>query len=193
MGAPRWAAVLWLGLTLACGERQHATSDTVNAVDSSGTMRGGARVAGAGDAELERAARSVVRFLRTGSSFDSLLLADTVELRVAPEGGGASRRVARQALRDRYAWTIGDGNRRVVLVPPVGHAAIDFAVGQHYRCQVQDLARSAQDWAARPHVGVRQQPDSAASCLQSWNATFVFDTAAGDPRLTGVLYDQWEW
>jgi hypothetical protein len=40
---------------------------------------------------------------------------------------------------------------------------------------------------------VRLQPDGAQSCLQSWNATFVFDTAGGSPRLIGVIYDQWEW
>jgi hypothetical protein len=43
---------------------------------------------------------------------------------------------------------------------------------------------------------VSLQPDIAApSCLRTWNATFVFDTSAtGEPpRLSGVLYDQWEW
>ncbi|MFL5575675.1 MAG: hypothetical protein ACJ79S_06905 [Gemmatimonadaceae bacterium] len=49
--------------------------------------------------------------------------------------------------------------------------------------------------APAPHVGVRLAADSvASSCLRSWNATFVFDTGAGGaPRLSGVLYDQWEW
>ena len=145
-------------------------------------------------AELEGAARRIIGFLRAEVPFDSVSLADSVEFRIAPEGGGASRRTGRDALREVRAWTVGEGTRRVRLVPPARYSAMTTAVGRHYRCQAQDLAPVAPDWAQRPHVGVLLQPsEDASSCLQSWNVTFVFDTAGGSPRLAGVLHDQWEW
>jgi hypothetical protein len=198
MRPPLWPCVLCLNLVTACGERGAATDDAAIRAESgvaasidtsaSATSR---RVA---DRELERAARYVVGFLRAEVPFDSLTLADSVELRVAPEGGGATRRVSRDALRDARTWIVGEGARSVRLIPPTAYAAATAAVGRHYRCQEQDLKPLAPDWAQRPHVGIRLQPsDGVPSCLQSWNATFVFDTGDGRPRLRGVLYDQWEW
>ena len=191
MRAPIWAAVLCVSLATACGDQRGpgrdsaVAGDTVVALSSPDTS--------AAAAGLERAAQNVVGYLRAQVPFDSLALADTVELRIAPEGGGARRRVSSAALRDPTGWTVGEGARRVRLIPPAAYTAASTAVGRHYRCQAQDLALVAPEWAERPHVGVRLQPDTAASCLQSWNATLVFDTVGGRLRLSGVLYDQWEW
>jgi hypothetical protein len=42
-------------------------------------------------------------------------------------------------------------------------------------------------------VGVKLEPANAKSCLESWNATFVYDTTGGRTRLIAAIYDQWEW
>jgi hypothetical protein len=164
------SAALLIGAVVACGDRQRAA-----------------------DPSLERATRNLVGFLRGELPFDSRALADTVELRIAPEGGGAVSRVSRDSLRERSAWTVAGPARRFQLVPPATFSTVSTKVGRHFNCQEQDLATRAPDLASRPHVGVRLQPEGAQSCLQSWNATFVFDTAGGSPRLIAVLYDQWEW
>ena len=177
--------------TAGCGDRREAARDTAVAARPGGSAveSGGGR----GDSSLVRAARDVVAFLAGELAFDSLRLADTVELRVAPEGGGASRRMGRDALRTPAAWAASSAAGRVSLVPPAGYTTLAVATGRHFNCQEQELATRAPDLATRPHVGVRLQPDSAASCLQSWNATLVFDTTSGQARLAAVLYDQWEW
>jgi hypothetical protein len=192
MQRPMWPAALLFGAVVACGDGRRAASDAAGAADSATARVSPGRDARA-DAALERSARDWVGFLRAELPFDASALADTVELRVAPEGGGAVTRVGRDALRDRSAWTVAGPERSFPLVPPAGFSTVSTRVGRHFDCQEQDLATRAPDLAARPHVGVRLQPDGARSCLQSWNATFIFDTAAGRPRLTAVVYDQWEW
>ena len=187
-----WPAGMILAALLACGDAPDGAKDSARASDTSNAA-GAATGTPPADSALDRAARQAVGFLRGEVPADSLALADTVELRAAPEGGGAARRVPRQALAERAAWAVEIGGRRVALAPPAGYSAVSTSVGRHFNCQEQDLASRAPDLAARPHVGVRLQPDSAASCLQSWNSTFVFDTTAGGLRLTAVLYDQWEW
>jgi hypothetical protein len=189
--APTWVAVLCWSLATACSDQRGPGEDSVAARDTAVALSSPDTSTAA--AELERAAQQVVGFLRAQVPFDSLALADTVELRIAPEGGGARRRVSRATLSNPAGWTVGEGARRVRLIPANGYSVTTTAVGRHYRCHVQDLAPVAPEWAERPHVGVRLQPDTAASCLQSWNATLVFDTVGGRPRLSGVLYDQWEW
>jgi len=142
---------------------------------------------------LEHAARQVVGFLLAMVRFDSLALADTVALRIAPEGGGAVSRVSREALRDRSAWRVAGPRWRFSFVPPAGFVALSTKVGRHLNCGEHDFATRAPDLASSPHVGVRLQPESAQSCLQSFHVTLVFDTARGIPRLVAALYDQWEW
>jgi hypothetical protein len=152
--------------------------------------------AAAAEARLDSAAHHVVAFLRGQVAFESIRLADTVVLRLAPEGGGYEARVPRAALRSPSAWAVPAGRGRYILVPPAGRAQLTSAVGRHLNCQEYALAPRAPAWAPAPHVGVRLTPNGTAnSCLRTWNATFVFDTsAAGEPlRLIGVLYDQWEW
>ena len=152
--------------------------------------------AAAGEARLDSAARRVVAFLRGEVALDAVRLADTVVLRLAPEGGGHEVRLARAALGRPAAWAVPAGRTRYALAPPAGMAQLTTVVGRHFNCRVSALAERAPAWAAAPHVGVRLTPDGAAdSCLRSWNATLVFDTSAASrpPQLVGVLYDQWEW
>jgi hypothetical protein len=192
MKVPMWPGALLLSALVACSDHQGAASDSIAVLDSGGAMpeAGGNARAVAG---LERAARQVVGFLRSEVPFDSLALTDTVELRVAPEGGNITNKVSRHALRDPSAWTIAGQGQRFPLVPPADYSTLSTRVGRHFNCHEQDLATRAPDLASRPHVGAHLRPDSARSCLQSWNATFVFDTVGGSPRLKAIFYDQWEW
>jgi hypothetical protein len=65
--------------------------------------------------------------------------------------------------------------------------------GRHFKCLEYPLASLFPDLAKLPHVGVKLEPDNAGSCLQTWNATFVFDASTKPARLVGAVYDQWEW
>lgn len=143
----------------------------------------------AADAAREQAVRAIVAFLRGESELDPRLLADTVELHVAPEGGGESRRIARQALLDRDAWRIGERS----LLPPEIPARLSTMPGQHVNCRVYSLESRDPALARLPHVGASLQQAPAGSCLQTWNMTFIFAAAPGHPILVAVLYDQWEW
>lgn len=192
MTLSKWSTTLLVGLVLACGDRQRAARDSVGAIDTGGVAPAADSNAPA-DASLERAARQTVRFLRGEIPFDSLALDDTVEFRVAPEGDGTVSKVSRDALRDRSAWTVAGFQRRFSLMPPTGYPTLSTKVGRHFNCREQDLSTLAPDLAVRPHVGVRLRPVNPQSCLQSWNATFVFTMVAGSPRLSAILYDQWEW
>ena len=129
------------------------------------------------------------------TTIDTMRFADTVRLIVPPEGGGAAAEVERAALLWRSSWTIPSVHRRIgfSLVPPPEYSVSTLRAGTHFRCLESDLADVYPPLAHLPHVGVRLQPPGAGSCLQSWNATFLFDTSSGAPELTAVLYDQWEW
>ena len=148
-------------------------------------------------AVLEGAAKALASFLAGETELDPLALADTVELHLAPEGAGTSARatvrLARDELRDRQAWRIRAGERSFTFVPPDGLTRITVRAGTHFNCREVPLASRAPALAARPHVGVRLEPPAPKSCLETWNATFVFDTGTARPRIVAALYDQWEW
>ena len=138
-----------------------------------------------------------MRFLAHDAQLDTLALADTVELHLPAEATGTatgtSVRRTREALRDRDAWTIRAGNRSFSFVPPNGLTRTTERAGTHFNCRELPLASRAPTLGARPHVGVRLEPPESKSCLDGWNATFVFDTTGARPRLVAALYDQWEW
>jgi hypothetical protein len=148
-------------------------------------------------AALERAASQVVSFLSGKATFDQLALADTVQLLLPAEGAGKSTgtsvRVARSALRSPEAWNIRAGNQAFSFVPPERLTRVTTRASTHFNCQEVPLASRAPALASRPHVGVRFEPREPTSCLETWNATFVFDTTTATPRLVAALYDQWEW
>ena len=185
---PRKSFMTVAVLAAACSGPAPEADD---AADRPGTVADSAAVAAdaAGDRERIEAVEALVAFLRGEGELDSALLADSVALRVAPEGGGEVRRVAREQLRDPGAWTVG----RVALAPPSdGLTELTTEPGKHLNCMEGDLADRAPELAARPHVGAMLRPEDAGSCLQAWSMTFVF-RSDGRPVVTDVLYDQWEW
>jgi hypothetical protein len=141
-----------------------------------------------GDTALESAARRVVAFLRGNEPFDGSLFADTVLLLLPAEAGSASRRVPVAELAERSTWRAGDYR----FLPPDGPAVLEVRAGTHFRCWATPLAATEPALAGSMHVGVLLRPAQQESCLASWN-TLLFDSAASAPRISGVLYDQWEW
>lgn len=140
-------------------------------------------------AYLTPAAEALVRFLQGGAEPDAALLADTVTLIVAPEGGGDRRRVAGETLLQREQWRVGGRS----LVPPAGVGHLTLLPGLHASCRPVPLESRAPELGAQPHVGVRLATAEDADCLQTWTITFVFGGSAEAPRLVAALYDQWEW
>lgn len=140
------------------------------------------------------AAGRIVAFLRGAAPFNELDMADTVVFRLPPDAGGARRGFARAMLDSPSNWRIpAEADREYSLVPPPGLTESSFRPGTHLNCLERPLATVAPDLARMPHVGVQLRPPEAASCLQSWTATFVFAPETDPPRLIAVVYDQWEW
>jgi hypothetical protein len=146
-------------------------------------------------ATLVAAARDVVAFLRGDMPASDIRLADTVALHLAPEGGGERAALPRERLSGRSAWAVRSeaSGWTYAFAPPEGLTELTTAVGRHMRCSDQPLASVSAELARLPHVGARLAPPDMMSCLQTWNLTLVFDTAAGPPILVAALYDQWEW
>ena len=142
--------------------------------------------------ELNAAGRAVIRFLQGRLPFDSVALADTVTLYVAPEGGGGRAAYSRDELRNPANWTVVSGGRSFVLVPPAGSATLTTKTSRHFNCMEYALASRNPELARFPHVGTRLQSGQTTSCPGSWNLTLVFDSME-QPRLVAALYDQWEW
>lgn len=135
------------------------------------------------------AAESLVAFLAGRAALDTTMLADSVTLLVAPEGGTGRRTLARREAADRTAWRIGERS----LLPPLANAELVSRYGRHLNCLEYPLASRSDSLARRPHVGTMLRPAALESCLQTWNMTFVFAADSTRAQLTHVLYDQWEW
>jgi hypothetical protein len=166
-------------------------SDQVNSARFVRLVRDSAAIA-RGNRVLDSAAKEVVAFLQGKRPFDGITLADTVVLYLSPEGGGTRAALARESLRTPAAWTVQSNRQKYSFVPPPW-TKMTTRPGRHFNCMEYSLASRFVNLAVQPHVGVKLEPDRPASCLESWNATFVFDTAAGRPRLIAAVYDQWEW
>ncbi len=173
---PRWA-----------GDRRRAWFCFVGLGDSVvGASRNPAQM-------LERAAREIVAFLKGEVGFEKISLADTVVLYLSPEGGGTRASFARENLRTPSRWVIRSMRQSYSFVPPRTLTKMTAKAGRHFNCGEYALASRFSDLATLPHVGVKLEPETSSSCLQSWNATFVFDTIERSPRLVAAVYDQWEW
>ena len=182
------ALVALIGTIAACGgDGARARADSTPA-DSADDMP----AAGVPAAELDESARSLVAFLQGDAPFDPARLADSITLVVSPEGGGARATFARGQLRQPSSWVVRSAGQLRSFAPPRGLPQVTTAVGRHLNCTEQPLASRAPDLASLPHVGVSLRPDGSASCLQTWNGTFVFDRSARPPRLVAMVYDQWE-
>ena len=142
---------------------------------------------------LEDAASETARFLTGRARYDALDLADTVDLYIAPDGGGGHARLPREQLRDPAAWRVESGGQVRSFVPRGLNTRLVPAVGQYMNCKPSELKTRFPKLGAMPHVGIRLEPPNAKSCLQTWNATFVYDTTGGRTRLVAAIYDQWEW
>jgi hypothetical protein len=142
---------------------------------------------------LKSAATETARFLSGHGRFDALDLADSVDLYVAPDGGGAQARIPREQLRDPKAWRIEGGTRPITFVPTGLRTRVVTEVGRYMNCLPSDLKTRFPKLASMPHAGVRLEPPRTRSCMETWNATFVFDTTGGKTRLVAAIYDQWEW
>ena len=144
-------------------------------------------------ADIDSATRNVVSFLRGETPFERIAVADSVILQVTPEGGGAKATLRRDQLRNPSSWMIPSGTTTYSLVPPPGLTLLSTRIGRHFNCLQFPLSSRVPELAHYPHVGVKLEPSPGGNCLQTWNATFVFDSVARPPRLIAVVYDQWEW
>lgn len=173
---------------IACSGESRTRPDPTRAVpaDTASVARDRAE-------ELESTAREIVGFLRGDVSFETIRLADTVFLYLSPEGGGTGKAYTREQLREPSRWVLRSGRQTYGFAPPASLTKLTTKAGRHFKCLEYPLASLFPDLAELPHVGVKLEPDSAGSCLQSWNATFVFDASAQPARLVAAVYDQWEW
>jgi hypothetical protein len=142
---------------------------------------------------LESAAKEIVAFLQGKRRFETIHLADTVVLYLSPEGGGTRAAFTRDALRTPSNWMLQSGRQSHSFVPPRSVTRMTAKAGRHLKCLEYPLESLFSHLGGLPHAGVKLEPETAGSCLQTWNATFVFDTAAQPPRLVAAVYDQWEW
>ncbi|HUE84440.1 MAG TPA: hypothetical protein VMO26_00015 [Vicinamibacterales bacterium] len=140
-------------------------------------------------AYLEDEVQHLLEFLRGTAPLREGLLADTVALYIAPDGGGEKVSMAASVLGSPSAWRVASYS----LTPPEDYGHATITPGLHFNCQPVNLETLYPELARFPHVGVRLAIDEGATCLQTWNLTFVFNEDAEAPRLTAVVYDQWEW
>jgi hypothetical protein len=146
-------------------------------------------------ATIERAAREVVGFLRGDIDFEKVkrLLADTVVLYLTPEGGRTAVALVGEERREPSRWVLLSDRGSYSFVPPRRLTKLSVKEGRHFNCHEYSLGSRFPELAAASHVGVRLEPDKLTSCLQTWNATFIFDWSTGRPRVVAAVYDQWEW
>lgn len=170
----------------ACGEGGRQDAGPVDAPASGDTLDFTNDV-------LEAAAADVIAFLRGAPLSERVQLADTVVLRISPEGGGARRALDRGSLREPANWVVVSNGQRYSLVPPRELTKTTTRAGSHFNCMEYPLSSRFPELAPLPHAGVKLEPDASSSCLQSWNVTFVFDSAARPPMVVAAVYDQWEW
>lgn len=144
---------------------------------------------------LTTAATRVIAFLQGRLPFDSIRVADTVALYISPEGGGSRANVSRGNLAHAANWKIASASngKNYSLVPPKGLTKLTTRVGRHFNCLEYPLSSRFETLSQLPHVGTKLEPDSASTCLQTWNLTLVFDRQKVPPTLVAAVYDQWEW
>ena len=162
--------------------------------DSTQTAAAGIPSVGRDGADaVEQSAREIVEFLRGNAPFETITLADTVTLYLSPDGGRILSAFSREQLRRPSQWVLRSGRQTYAFAPPRSLKKMTARADTHFNCLDYPLASRFPELAKLPHVGVKLEPDSSGSCLQTWNATFIFDTSAPPARLVAAVYDQWEW
>ncbi|MEP6858704.1 MAG: hypothetical protein ABI994_09975, partial [Gemmatimonadales bacterium] len=133
---------------------------------------------------LERAAREIVGFLRGDIEFEKIkrLLADTVVLYLAPEGGRTAVGLIGEERREPSRWVLVSDRGTYSFVPPRRLTKLTAKEGRHFNCHEYSLESRFPELATVSHVGVKLEPDKLTSCLETWNATFIFDWSTGHPR-----------
>ena len=131
----------------------------------------------------------LVEFLRGRAPLDTALLADSITLYIAPEGGGAQRRTAKQQLRRRAEWRVG----QATFLPSDGLTQLTLRPGAHFRCLPTSLGNLYPALAGTPHIGAMLASPATEGCMHTWNLTLLFNDDLERPVLTAVVYDQWEW
>lgn len=188
-GAGLAAIGLALPLLVACGRDSPDAREGGQGPEPATTVESAAT-----PAELEDAAREIVLFLRGEGRLSGGRLADTVTLYLSPEGGGGAEVLPREQLQDPVGWRIEAPDGYVhLLAPPPGATVLTARAGVHFNCLEYSLSTRSAELALLPHVGVKLEPAESASCLQTWNMTFVFDPEIDRPTLIAAVYDQWEW
>jgi hypothetical protein len=190
--------VIILGLTgalagCAAGDDRDSAQHPGVTNSPAGSDAARVRPLSAHDSALKAAALEVLDFLRGSANLDPATVADSVELRIPAEGGGGLRQLSRAAALSRDNWFVEVLGRPYSFEPPSDLPVLRVVPGRHINCFETSLASRIPDLGTAPHVGVRLEPARQESCLQGWNATFVFDTGGGRPTLRAVVYDQWEW
>lgn len=149
----------------------------------------------AGADTIERAAKEIIGFLRGEVDFEKVKtrLADTVVLYLTPEGGGAAAGLVGEERREPSRWVIVSDRGIYSFVPPPQLTKLTAKEGRHFNCHESSLASRFPALRDVSHVGVKLQPERSTSCLETWNATFIFDWSTGTPRVVAAVYDQWEW
>ena len=144
---------------------------------------------------LEGTAREIVGFLRGDIDFEKVkrLLADTVVLYLTPEGGRTAAELVGEERREPSRWVLVSNRGTYSFVPPRRLTRLTVKEGRHFNCREYSLGSRFPELATASHVGVKLEPDKLTSCLEVWNATFIFDWSTGHPRVVAAVYDQWEW
>ena len=172
--------VLVVALTtmVGCSTERRALPDSTQpgAGDTASVPRAGAEA-------LEQTARELVEFLRGNAAFETIRLADTVTLYLSPDGGGTHAAFNSEQLRRPSRWALRSGRQTYAFTPPPSLKKMTTKAGIHFNCLDYPLASRFPELAKLPHVGVKLELDTAGSCLQTWNTTFVFDTIARPKRL----------
>ena len=142
---------------------------------------------------LTSAAADVVTFLQGDLAFEELEVAPVVSLHLVLDGTRAD--VPRDELRSLGRWQVRSqtSGADYSFVPPEDATGLELREGRHFNCLEYDLASRPGNLGDLPHVGATMTSGDPTSCLNSWNVTFLFDSAAESPRLVGAVYDQWEW
>ena len=178
--------VIFAFLAESCAEERSNDSAVPHAPSAA------ARSSAASDRQMESVASGIMAFLQGRTGLDTTIVADRVILYVSDEGGGGHISRSAAELTDPNSWAVQSNGVTYTFVPPRTLSNVTTKAGVHFVCRETTLSSRARALVNKPHVGVLLN-SADKNCLQTWNATFVFDTSGMTPQLVAAVYDQWEW